>query len=107
MPTEVYLPEATEIRVPADLARSQASAGPRQAPSIRGNRFAVVRNSWRAMAALSDAVEDRLLELGAGGVEKILVPEGAYAEGSTQQLAPTVLDEIAGRVTGAVFGLGN
>ena len=74
---------------------------------MQGSAFAVFRNGWQSMELLSDAIAERLRELGAKDVIDIHIPDGGYPEGASQQANPAFLDEIAGRVDGAVFGLGN
>jgi hypothetical protein len=111
MLTEVYRPVATVHRVDgADTPLRESvvpAASTGTAPSVAGNVIGVVTNHWRSMEVLSDAIANRLHELGAKEVVRVEIQRGAYAEGALQQASPTLLDEIASRVSGAVVGLGN
>jgi hypothetical protein len=109
MPLEVYKPIAAAKRSIGgdnDLEEALGSAKPRR-PDVQGKSFAVMRNGWKSMELLTDAISDRLMQVGAREVVKVHIPDGGYAGGASQQAAPDLLDSIAGRVDGTVFGLGN
>jgi hypothetical protein len=109
MPLEVYKPVATTKRSiggDSDQEEALGSEKPRR-PDVRGKTFAVMRNGWKSMELLTDAIGDRLVQVGAKGVVKVHIPDGGHPEGASQQAAPDLLDSIAGRVDGTVFGLGN
>jgi hypothetical protein len=111
MLTEVYRPVATVHRTDGKDTPLNESVIPAVAvatpPSVAGNVIGVVTNHWRSMEVLSDAIADRLRELGAKEVVRVEIPRGGYAKGALQQASPGLLDEIARKVDGAVVGLGN
>jgi hypothetical protein len=104
---EVYKPFATRHHAVSRAAAPSRLAAPARPPAIAGNTFAVLHNHWQAMYRLTDAIAERLLELGATDVLKVEIPTGGYPEGASQQASPRLLDMVAGRAGGAVFGLGN
>jgi hypothetical protein len=107
MSIEVYKPLATRHRLASGAAELSRAAAPAVPPAIAGSTFAVLHNHWQAMYRLTDAIAERLLELGATDVLKVEIPTGGYPEGASQQASPRLLDMVAGRAGGAVFGLGN
>jgi hypothetical protein len=107
MSIEVYKPLATRHSQAPDVAEARSTTEPAAPRSIAGATFAVLHNHWQAMYRLTDAIADRLIELGASDVLKLEIPTGGYPEGASQQASPRLLDMVAGRAGGAVFGLGN
>lgn len=106
MLTEVYEPVATVHRPPSErkVSPSKADARSDHAPAIEGQAIVIVINAWKSMYVLSEAIADRLRELGAKTVK---IEHSGYSEGSIHQVPPEVIDKIGSNATAALVGLGN
>ena len=83
-----------------------ANAGARpRIPTIAGNAFAILTNGWEAMGPLSEHLSRRLKE--AGATDVYVISRDRTGSGATRPENDVFLDALAGKVAGALAGLGN
>ena len=98
----MYLPTPTQVGSGSISKRSWPLPA---IPQIDGNNFAILTNGWEAMMPLADHMSRRLKA--AGAVDVYIIGRDRTGSGANRPENDVFLDDLAGKVVGAVAGLGN
>ena len=100
--TRVYLPTPTQLGSGSIAARAWPLP---PMPAVAGNAFAILTNGWEAMVPLAEHVSNRLKAAGAS--EVYVIGRDRTGSGANRPENDVFLDALAGKVAGALAGLGN